>query len=658
MIKKISIFLMFLISLNLFPQDVELNRINALDEFKWGVRFYNQGLYEKSVFSFERSLSFDSLDLRTHLWLGQAYFMKGDVEAALEEWALLEEKNELPLWLDKNIEIISAKRGVLNRLYMEQEWVSLYDMNISRPSSILSLDNGGSIIVSFLKNNLTVLNSNGAITETYNGGFEPFDRPFDIIKSDNGGFIVSEIMGDKITFINDLGVKIKSVNPEESPLSGPGYLTKSNNGYFYVSDWGNRRVCKFDMDGELVLSITNELLDRPTGVLVIDNELYIADASSKSILLFDNSGNLLGTVISEGLESPEGLSLKEPGTLYIADGLTLKEFNLEDKILTVVTDLQGKASRITKAVVDINGNTLVSDFNLGKFYSLTDISTLYGGLYIVIDRVSNINFPKMQIELQIYNRQGQPVIGLDNTNFLISENNKIVGNRDVIFRGSENSSINMGLVLDLDKTMSSYYENFYDISKTIEDELISGDNISLITAGELPEIAVSSKSKILNAVSNIKSDQFTDREGIDLSIKLAASSLMPSRAKREIVLLTSGINKDSDFVKYSLNEIRDFLINNRISLTVLYLEDQKNQELEYLVEESHGTSRYLFSGLGSKGIVTNLRDKRSGFYVLDYESLKNIDNGEVFTTVEVEINFIRKSGRSESGFYVPVKVVE
>ena len=66
----------------------------------------------------------------------------------------------------------------------------------------------------------------------------------------------------------------------------------------------------------------------------------------------------------------------------------------------------------------------------------------------------------------------------------------------------------------------------------------------------------------------------------------------------------------------------------------------------------------LFSGLGSKGIVTNLRYKKSGFYVLNYESLKNIDNGEVFTTVEVEINFIRKSGRSESGFFVPVKVVE
>lgn len=658
MIKNVSIFVMFLISFSLFSQDVELNRINALDEFRWGVRFYNQGLYEKSVFSFERSLSFDSLDLRTNLWLGQAYFMKGDVEAALEEWALLEDKKQSPIWLDKSIEMISVKRGVLNRLYNSQEWVQLYNENISRPSSILAKEGGGSIIVSFLKNNLTVLNSNGAITETFNGGFEPFNRPFDIIKNDNGGYIVSEFMGDKISFINDLGVKIRSVNPKESPLSGPGYLTKSGNGYFYVSDWGNRRVCKFDMDGNLILSITNELLDRPTGILVIEDELYVVDATSKSILLFDNSGNLLRIVLNEGLESPEGLSLKEMDVLYIADGTTLKEFNLKDKILTKVTDLEGKASRITKAVIDVNGNTLVTDFNLGKFYSLTDISTLYGGLYIVIDRVSSINFPNMEIELQVYNRQGQPVIGLDNTNFLISEQNKIVKNRDVIFKGNENRSINMGLVLDLDKTMSSYYENFYGISKTIEDELIVGDSISLITAGQLPEIAVSSKSKILNAVSNIKSDQFTDREGIDLSIKLAASSLMPSRAKREIVLLTSGIQKENDFVKYSLNEIRDFLINNRISLTVLYLEDTINPELEYLVEESNGSSRYLFSSLGSKGIVTGLRNKKSGFYVLNYESLKNIDNGEVFTTVEVEINFIRKSGRSESGFFVPVKVVK
>ncbi|QEN03589.1 hypothetical protein EW093_02375 [Thiospirochaeta perfilievii] len=658
MSKRFLILLLLSLSTLIFSQDVELNRINALDEFKWGVKFYNQGLYEKSVFSFERSLSYDSLDLRTHLWLGQAYFMKGDVEAALGEWSLLQEKDEAPIWLDKAVEIISARRGVINRMYSVEEWVTLYSKDINRASSVLSLNNGDSIIVSFMDGLLTKLNSNGAVIETYNGGFEPFDKPFDIIESDNGGYIVSEFMGDRISFINDLGIKIKSINPNDSPLSGPGFLSKNSSGYFYVSDWGNRRVCKFDMDGNLILSIINENLKRPTGVLAAGDEVYIADSVNKTVLLFDESGNYIKTVVSSGLDSPEGLSFKDEVTLLIADGVKLKEFNLNSRVLSDVTDLQGKASRITKGVVDVNGNTLTTDFNLGEFYSLTDISSLYGGLYVVIDRVSSINFPKIDVELQVYNRLGEPIIGLDNSNFLISENNRVVGTRDVVFKGSDNNLVNMSLLIDLDSTVAPYYNNLYDISKAFDSELIAGDRVSLITAGEYPEVVSSRKLNFGNDILEIDNNSFIDRDGIDLSIKLAASTLIPSREKREIVLVTTGVQKESDFVQYSLNEINDLLINNRISLSIIYLEDRNNPELDYIVKQSGGSTRYLFDGPGTKGIITKEREKKSGFYVLSFDSLKNIDNGEQFTTVEVEIDFIRKSGRSESGYFVPVKVLE
>lgn len=654
--KIILLFFVFVSSLS-FSQDVELNRINAKEEFKWGVRFFNQGFYEKSVFSFERSLSFDSLDLRTHLWLGSAYYMKGDVDAAIQEWSILSDKNEIPLWLEKSMEIISAGRGVLNRLYSPEEWVPLYHKPVSRPSSIMSLDDGGSAIVSFLGNSIIFLNSNGAEVNRFNGGFEPFNRPFDIIQDNSDGFIVSEFMGDKITFVNSLGVKTGSVNSGDSPLSGPGFLTKDAFGYFYVSDWGNRRVCKFDMEGNFILSISDFRLSRPSGVLAVGENLYIADAINKMIFLFDSSGNYIDTVISEGLESPEGLSLKEPGVILVADGSNLKEFKIDSRELSFLSDLQGQASRITKGIVDVNGNTLTIDFNLGEFYALTDISSLYGGLYVVIDRVSNMNFPEMEIELQVYNRLGQPVIGLDNSNFLISENNKIVGERNIIFKGSENSLINMGLIVDMDISMAPYLESFYDISLSLESGLFPGDSISLIKAAALPEILYY-ESGISDNVSKITSQDFYDRKGIELSIKLAASSLLSSRTVRELVIVTNGLTKDSDFQKYSLNEISDFLKNNRVSLSVIYVDDRVNEELEYLVKDSGGKSAYLFSGNGPKGIISGLREKKSGFYVINYESLKNIDNGETYTSVEVEVNFIRKSGRSESGFFVPVKVVE
>ncbi len=656
--KIILIMFIFLVSSFTYSQDVDLNLVYAKDEFKWGVKFYNLGLYEKSVFSFERSLSFNSSDLQTHLWLGKAYYMKGDVEAALQEWAILKAQGESPLWLDSSVDIISAERGVINRLYSPKEWVPLYNMEIARPSSILPLDDGSSIIVSFMSNTLTKINANGAIISNFNGGFEAFNRPFDLISDSGSGYIVSELMGNKISFINNLGLKTKSINPESEPLSGPGYLTKDNKGYFYVSDIGNRRVCKFDMEGNFILSITHELLIEPSGILAIEDNLYVADQFSNNILLFDGSGNYIDTPVSEGLENPEGLSLKEKGIMLIADSTSLKEYEIDKKLLTEISDLHGKASKITKGVVDINGNTLTTDFNLGEFYSLTDVSTIYSGLYMIIDRVSSNNFPDIRVEFQVLNRLGQPIIGLDNSNFLISENNKVVPKRNIVFKGSENNSVSLGLILDLEKNMEDSLESFYDISIALENELVVGDTLSLIKAGPLPIVSVDSGTTLNKEISSLKPLDFSSRDGIDLSIKLAASTLIPSKNRREIVLVTSGLSNKNDFTKYSLDEIRDFLKINRIALSIIYVNDVNNEELEYLVADTGGTSRYLYKGKGSKGLLNETRNKKTGFYIMDYTSLRNIDNGELYTGVELEVNYIRKSGRSESGFFVPVKIVE
>lgn len=639
-------------------QDVEMNLVNARDEFKWGVKFYNQGLYEKSVFSFERSLSYDPSDLQTHLWLGHAYYMKGDVEAALKEWSILEDDGHSPLWLDSLVEIISAGRGVKNVLYKPKEWVPLYNKEFSRPSTVLTFDTGESAVISFKDNKVTFLDANGAITNTIKGGLDLFNGPFDIIEGNNRDFIVTEILGDQISFVNNIGLKTKSINPKEDPLAGPQYLTKDDKGFFYVSDWGNRRVCKFNMDGELILSIRDKRLKGPSGVLVVGDYIYVADQLNMTLLLFDQSGNFINTVIDRGLEGPEGLTKIDDNSIMIADGTTLKKYDIELEKLTVISDLQGKASRITKGAIDANGNTLITDFNLGQFYSLTDVSSLYGGLYVKIDRINSAYFPEIEVELQVYNRLGEPLVGLDNTNFLVSESGRVVPKRDVVFKGYKDSSLDLGLIFDLNSTMSDYLESYFDITDSILKELESKDDLTIIKAGELPGILSNNRSEALDGVSSLTEGDFTDRDGVDLSIKLAATSLIPSKKRREVLLVSDGKTNKNDFIRYSLEEIKDFLINNRISLSVLYVNQNKNEELEYLIDQSGGYSRYLYSGRGSKGLLDKGRERKSCFYVIKYNSLQKIDNGEIYTPVEIELNYIRKSGRSELGYFVPIKVVQ
>ena len=109
---------------------------------------------------------------------------------------------------------------------------------------------------------------------------------------------------------------------------------------------------------------------------------------------------------------------------------------------------------------------------------------------------------------------------------------------------------------------------------------------------------------------------------------------------------------------YSLDEIKDFLINNRISLSVLYLTNERNDELDYLSSETDGSSTYLYRGNGAKGYFDNRREKKSGFYVISYDSVIDSSSGDGYNSVELEVNFIRKSGRSELGFYPPVEAIK
>lgn len=653
--RKVLFLLLFTIPLILNAQNVELNRVNAKEEFMWGVKFFNQGLYEKSVFSFEKSLSYDSTDNITHLWLGKAYYMKGALQAALKEWDIVKEAKESPLWLDNTIDIVNSEIGVINTLYTPGELVTHYKKEFIRPSSILPLEDGSSFVVSFLNNRISRVNINGAILETFNGGVEEFNRPYDIVKLDNN-FIVSEFMGDRVSIVNDLGIKTGEYIPKDYKFAGPSYMAMDNWNYLYVSDWGNKRVVKFDKDGNHVLSIGGDYLKGPTGVAAFNSRVFVSDQLAGVVLEFDISGNFKSILI-DGLDSPEGLSIVDGNSLYIADGNILKEYLFSTKEVKLISDLEGKGNRITKAVKDINGNILVSDFNLNSYYSLTDLNTLYSGLFVTIDRINSINYPQIQVELNVMDRLGNPVVGLDNTNFLVSEGSRVLPQRDVTYRGSDNKDVSLSIILDFDKDLDNFFTGYYDTIETIINDSNFEDDINLIKAGELPTL-LSDGGEILNTLSKSANDFSGDRCSIDLALKLASSTLMKSSKRREIILITDDKIKNSDFNKYSLDEISSSLKNNRISLTVLYLTRDSNDELDFIIEKSGGTSRYLFSGKGAKGLFDTYRKKLSGYYIITYDSLSDAIPGETFIPVEAEVNYIRKSGRSESGYFSPLKITK
>lgn len=648
--KNLIVIISLFFSMFLAAENVDLNLINAREEFRWGVKAYNDGLYSKAVFSFEKSLSFEPDNIDTHFWLGRSYYMSGDIDAAVKEWNIVQESGTAPSWLDSYVEIIQAQRGVLGELYEVERWVPLLKRDVVKPGSVYPLNDGSHLIVSFFDNHILKVNANGALIETFTGGLDSFNHPLDIISDGKEGYILTEVMGDRVSFMNSWGQKTGSTAPDDG-FSGPQYLTSDSMGYFYVSDWGNKRICKFDMEGNYVFSFSHKKLKGPSGIVWHKGSLYVADQIQKSLYRFDKSGNFLETVLDGELSEPEGITALNDSTLYIGDGNALKMLDLDSGTLSIVSDLEGKALKVLKGGVDSNGNILVSDLNLNTVVSLTDVSSLYGGLFPVIERIDSSEYPKIVVDITVRNRRGEPVVGLDNSNFILSENYYPAESRNVIFKGYRTTDVSTAVVLDMNSAMADKSEELLDVVSTLGLEKQEKDAFIMISGSEFPSLEAKSISEAEQGIRELSPEDFTDSRKLDTAIRLAASSLIPSRIRRNLVVVSNGVFLEDSFGKYGLLELTEYLKNNNIVLNVVYTGSSRLEELDYLSRETGGRGYSLKGSRGIVGLVDNQRSLKNGTYALEYHAVIEAGPREEYIPFELEVIHIRKSGRSESGYF-------
>ncbi len=679
MSKPKTFFFLFLPFLNLPLQAQGMEVTDSLsirieEEFRWGVVSFHEGLYNKSILSLEKALALDPNNDLIRFWLGRSYYQSGFEEAGLNEWSSLKDRGVASSALLNFINIIEDRSGLAPELRTDGRLVELFEVPrqrdnyvyYNRPISLASSPegDGSTYLLSYLTGNLSRISANGEIQRVFSGGVLGFNRPWDLAFLPDGKMIVSEYGEDRLSITNSFGlltatIGSKGVGPGE--LLGPQFLTISDDSYVYVSEWGNRRVSKFSLEGEFILSFGEPRSDfsglkGPSGLALREGLLYVSDSQKGRVEVFDESGNFIRTLIYEGLNAPEDILFSSDTTLLIADRDSIKAYDLKDETLYVASDLSGQARRVISLVQDENGNIISADFDKNTVSIMTDLRSLYAGLFIRIIRVDSSFYPDVYIDLTVEDRWGRPVVGLETKNFFVTEENRLIEGREVTYRGFQNDSISLAMVVDKNTRIEERKDVIQEALQNLFYQGFGPDDEAYFVGAleESPQLLGKPGDPFLPALERFSQD-WSEKTEIATAIRQGASFLVASRKRKALSFISDGRIAPDAFKSYGLQDLTQYMKNNGIRFYPIYLEPNiRSPELDYMASETGGLSQYLFQPQGITPIIEHIRSATNGFYTLRYSSAAYSDFGRRYIPLAVEVEYIQKSGRDEMGFFAPL----
>jgi DNA-binding beta-propeller fold protein YncE len=645
----------------------------ASQEFRRGVQAYYRGAFNEAVMQLEKSLSYKSSDNLILDWLGKAYYRSGMEGEALSAWQKAYDGGYGGLLMQNRIEIVQERRITGSSYENSMRYtesgsfpgVRGSTLIFSEPVSVLPDADGSVWIAAYGTNELLKINVNGTVISRAEGPVNGFDRPLDVIRLHSGNLLVSESAGDRLSLLKPDGGFIKYIGSRgrgAGQCVGPQYLAEDENGNIYVTDYGNSRVDVFDSDGNGLFSFGRRQdgfggFKGPTGIAVLGGSVFVADCVTGAVYQFDLAGNYERQLVQDKtFVHPESMKVWS-SYLVVCDSNKVISID-SDTGATYECARSGNApSRLTCAVPDVNGNVLVTDMKTNEVYVMAKLQELIGGLFVQIERVNADSFPAVTLELRVENRHRQPVVGLREENFYITEDKRPVAQQKLLGAASNNTVEDVTLLIDRSAESAAYGGQMESVVRELASDMNGEGTLRIVAAGSVPVTEYKGSPRAAeNFSSRAIKTPVSDSVPIDLAVRLAANDLINAEKKRAIIFITAGKVTQNAFSRYGLAELTAYLNNNSIALSVVQLiQGACDDEIDYLCSNTEGKQYYVFRPEGLSAVIRDLKNLPSGLYQLSYVSSLQTNMGEAYLPVEAEIYLMNRSGRDETGYFAPLQ---
>jgi DNA-binding beta-propeller fold protein YncE len=683
-VKKFILIFLFLAAQVLAAQDdgapyitggVDLNAVNAAEEFRIGIHAYNRYAFNEAIHSLERALAFRPGEAIILDWLGKAYYRSGLENTALRQWrAALDAygRNSGPgLVIFNRVETIGNRRLLFpvandDVRYIESgQYPGRYEEHIlyRQPTAVLPHSDGSTWVVAYGSNEIVRIDVNGLIKDRKRGPLNGFDRPYDLVRGSGGRMYLSEYRGGRVSILSPQGDwqgYIGSKGLGKGMFVGPQNLAVDEDGYLYVVDYGNQRISKFDPDGVFVLSFGLKSavfpgFNSPTGIAARNGRIFIADSAARTIYIFDPNGNYLGILIG-GLIGPESLRFLSDGRLLAADTNRILLIDTDSAITRVLGITGNPKTRIVGTDMDSNGNLLAANFAASEVAVLARFDDLASGLFVQIERVYAERFPKVTIEVRVEDRLRRPIVGLDGLNFFVSEGGRPVAEQTFLAPAYRFNRADVSVLFERSTLTGAIRDDFAAAARDIAASLGSqGKIVSVIGAGDQPKRE--RHEPTLESAARGSTADYSNRWRFDLGLRLAATDLLAGEKKRSVVYVGSGNLGALAFEQYSLSEMAAYLANNAIVFNAVLVGgvEKASEEIQFLCRETGGKAIALYRPAGIKEMIENIALNPSGLYTLSYTSSLPSERGKAWLPVEAEAYLMERSGRDSSGYFPPLE---
>ena len=657
---------------NFFPTPTSQDRQMAFEEFRRGVQSYYKSSYNEAILLFEKALSILPDEPLILEWLGKAYYSSGLEDACLQQWEVAIKADHGGILLKNKAEVVRERRifsmDLMDNLKFSESigFDSVFqDKHLFRqPLSAIAMEDGSFWATAYGTNEVLHFNANGKIINRTKGPLEGFDRPFDIIRAKNGHILVSEFASDRISVLTREGKFLRyfgksGVNSGE--LLGPQFLATDSYDNIYASDFGNARVSVFSFEGKPLFHFGEKSASfsgfiAPSGLCVIDNLVYVADSIKGAVYVFDTAGNYIEELLPENSFKAIESMREWNGNILLSSFSKAYLVDVKLAVIHELVSLGNAPTKITCATPDANGNILLADFKNETVEVTSRISELAGGFFVTIKRVFSDNFPKVEMEVLVENRNREQIVGLESLNFNITENHNPVLNYSLDGAGFFREGCDVAILLERSPRMEEEKVVVEKAIKEIALAMRGKGKISIFSAASHPNKEGDFfPEDIIDYIPRFKAG-VSDNWKFDLGLRLASSSLLNAQARRAVVFLTFNDLREENFGTYGLNELSSYMANNNIRFYSVSLKEGKPcDELGYLVKKTGGEASYIYVNEGLEPLISRIAKSQTGLYKLSYTSSMDSDFGRRFLPVEVEVRLLNRSGRDETSYYPPAE---